>query len=184
MAFMLFKRRREDEEMGPEAVLQAAAAAGLAVAPGSGFVPPVDPESLMPRWRRPSLMEARRTDPIRSPAPERPRMSFASAMVEVATGGERRRVRYAVTPLLDRPDEILASRIGELAAGDEVQVETRTAAYCEVLLPDGRRGWVHRTTLGEPIGTAAGVDDDGAPADVEDALAALLAARGLQRAPE
>jgi len=184
MSFMLFnKRRREDEAVEPEAVLQSAAAAGLAVAPGSGFVPPIDPESLMPRWRRPSLMEARRTDPIRSPAPERPRMSFAQAVVVATAGGERRRVRYAVTPLLDRPDEILASRIGELAEGDEIQVETRTAAYCEVLLPDGRRGWVHRTTLGEAIvDRAPGFVEDEPTPDAEDALAALLAAGGLARA--
>jgi len=127
MSFMLFNKRRRDEEPpAPDSVLQAAAAAGLAVAPGSGFAPPVDPESLMPRWRRPSLMEARRTDPIRSPAPERPRMSFANAIVEPSPTAERRRVRYAVTPLLDLPDEIRARRIGELADGDEILVEQRS----------------------------------------------------------
>lgn len=184
MSFMLFnKRRREDEATASDAVLQAAAAAGVAVAPGSGYVPPIDPESLMPRWRRPSLMEARRTDPIRSPAPERPRMSFAGAVVESTGASERRRVRYAVAPLLDRPDEILASRIGELAEGDEIQVEQRTAAYCEVLLPDGRRGWVHRTTLGDAIGASTSWNAIEEPQpDAENALAALLAARGLQHA--
>ena len=112
-------------------------------------------------------------------------MSFGFAVVDAAIGAEVRRVRYAVTPLLDRPDEIQSNRIGELTEGDEVQVEQRTAAYCEVILPDGRRGWVHRTTLGETVapGSAARQLDDEAHEDAENALAALLAARGLQRAP-
>ena len=113
-------------------------------------------------------------------------MSFASAIPQPtrpAAVTERRRVRYAVTPLLDRPDEILASRIGELASGDEVQVERRTAAYCEVLLPDGRRGWVHRTTLGEISADSDGRSDDEPHHEAENALAALLAARGLNQAP-
>jgi hypothetical protein len=114
-------------------------------------------------------------------------MSFANAIAEptpLTAVTERRRVRYAVTPLLDRPDEIMASRIGELASGDEVQVERRTAAYCEVLLPDGRRGWVHRTTLGE-ISTAdpGGRPDDEPHHEADNALAALLAARGLNQIP-
>ena len=167
--------------MEPDSVLQAAASAGVAVAPGSGFVPPVDPESLMPRWRRPSLMEARRTDPIRSPAPERPRLSFASSLIAPTAGDERRLVRYAVTPLLDQPDEIMGNRVGELAEGDEVAIEQRSGSYLEVLLPDGRRGWVHRTTLGEVVGPGAPrrLIDDGPQLDGEDALAALLAARGM-----
>jgi hypothetical protein len=168
--------------MEPDSVLQAAASAGVAVAPGSGLVPPVDLESMMPRWRRPSLMEARRTDPIRSPAPERPRMSFATSLVEPAAGGERRLVRYAVTPLLDQPDEIIGNRIGEVSEGDEVAVEQRRGAYCEILLPDGRRGWVHRTTLGDVVapGAPRRLIDDGPQLDGENALAALLAARGMQ----
>jgi hypothetical protein len=182
MSFMLFNKRRRDEEpTASDDVLRAVAATGLAVAPGAGFVPPIDPESLMPRWRRPSLMEARRTDPIRSPAPERPRMSFALGLVETISSVERRLVRYAVTPLLDGPDELRASRIGELAAGDEIQVESRSGAYCEVLLPDGRRGWVHRTTLGQPLhddGQGRDVDDE-SPAEADNGLAALLVARGL-----
>ena len=184
MSFMLFNKRRRDEEPpAPDSVLKALSGTGLAVAPGSGFVPPVDPESLMPRWRRPSLMEARKTDPIRSPGPERPRMSFANAIVEPSPTAERRKVRYAVTPLLDLPDEILASRIGELADGDEILVEQRSGAYCQVLLPDGRRGWVHRTTLGDVAEPAYGeqLGDDDVEVDAEDALAALLAARGLER---
>ncbi|HET9436225.1 MAG TPA: SH3 domain-containing protein [Candidatus Limnocylindrales bacterium] len=203
MAFMLFNRRRRDgEPPAPDDVLHAAAGTGLGLAAVAVPAAPVDPESLMPRWRRPSLLEARKTDPIRSPAPERARLTFASMVddpnteagfaaastgpVSPASSGsfERRAIRYAVIPLLDRPDEIMATRIGELVAGDEVQVEQRSGAYCHVLCPDGRRGWVHRTTLGDHVTTAPAPQlrasaSDGEP-DAENALAALLAARGLR----
>ena len=182
MAFMLFnKRRRDGEPPASDDVLQAATSTGVGM--GVVFAPaPPDPEALMPRWRRPSLLEARRTDPIRSPAPERPRLSFAIGSADAPAGGERRTIRYAVIPLLDRPDEILASRIGELVAGDEVQVEQRSGAYCHVLCPDGRQGWVHRTTLGDLVPEphhGAGRLIEPEP-EAENALAAMLAARGLR----
>lgn len=93
-------------------------------------------------------------------------------------------VRYAVIPLLDRPDEIQATRVGELVAGDEVQVEQRSGAYCLVLCPNGRRGWIHRTTLGDVvpqgrIGLGWSADRDPTP-EADNALAALLTARGLR----
>ena len=185
MAFMLFnKRRRDGEAPAPDGVLQAAAATGIGMgmilAPAP--VAPPDPEAGMPRWRRPSLLEARKTDPIRSPAPERERLSFAIGVADVPAGGERRAIRYAVIPLLDRPDEILASRIGELVAGDEVQIEQRSGAYCHVLCPDGRQGWVHRTTLGDIVEASrpgGGRMPEPEP-EAENALAAMLAARGLR----
>jgi hypothetical protein len=173
MAFMLFNRRRRDgEPPAPDDVLHAAAGTGLGLAAVAVPAAPVDPESLMPRWRRPSLLEARKTDPIRSPAPERARLTFASVADD------------PVIPLLDRPDEIMATRIGELVAGDEVQVEQRSGAYCHVLCPDGRRGWVHRTTLGDHVAPAPvpqlRANGSEAEPDAENALAALLAARGLR----
>jgi hypothetical protein len=185
LAFMLFnKRRRDGEPPAPDGVLQAAAATGIGIgvvlAPAP--VAPPDPEALMPRWRRPSLLEARKTDPVRTPAPERPRLSFSIGGSDVPAGGERRTIRYAVIPLLDRPDEILASRIGELVAGDEVQVEQRSGAYCHVLCPDGRQGWIHRTTLGDVVaepghGNGRAIEPE---PEAENALAAMLAARGLR----
>jgi hypothetical protein len=185
MAFMLFnKRRRDGEPPASDDVLQAAASTGIGM--GVVFAPapvaPADPESMMPRWRRPSLLEARRTDPIRTPGPARPRLSFEIGASDGQAGGERRTIRYAVIPLLDRPDEILASRIGELAAGDEVQIEQRSGVYCHVLCPDGRQGWVHRTTLGDVIperhhGTPRPAEPE---PEAENALAAMLAARGLR----
>ena len=186
MAFVLFNRRRRDGEPPASAdVLHAAAATGLGIA--AVLVPspvaPIDPESMMPRWRRPSLLEARRTDPIRAPAQERPKLTFAQGVVEGSNGAERRPIRYAVIPLLDRPDEILATRIGELVAGDEVQVQGRSGSYCQVICPDGRQGWVHRTTLGEVIVSphfAAGRGAEFDEPEAENALAALLEARGIR----
>lgn len=183
MAFVLFRRRnRDDEPPAPDAFLRAAAGTGI----GLGVVslpvrPPADdPEALMPRWRRPSLLEARKVDPVRAPAPERPRLTFARAAFDGGAGAERRAVRYAVIPLLDRPDEILASRIGELVAGDEVQVQQRSGTYCLVLCPDGRQGWIHRTTLGDLIeDRALGNASAGPEPEAENTLAALLAARGI-----
>jgi hypothetical protein len=187
MAFMLFnKRRRDGEPPAPDDVLQAAAATGmgLSVVFAPTPVAPPDPEASMPRWRRPSLLEARKTDPVRSPAPERPRLSFEYGLSDLPPGGERRTIRYAVIPLLDRPDEILAARIGELVAGDEVEVEQRSGAYCHVLCPDGRRGWVHRTTLGDiipaPHHSAGRLVEPEPEPEADNALAAMLAARGLR----
>jgi hypothetical protein len=185
MAFMLFnKRRRDGEPPAPDGVLQAAAATGVGM--GMVFAPapaaPPDPEAMMPRWRRPSLLEARKTDPIRSPAPERARLTFEAGPYGAPPDGERRAIRYAVIPLLDRPDEILAARIGELVAGDEVKIEQRSGAYCQVLCPDGRRGWVHRTTLGDVIEAPAHAYGRAAEPEpeAENALAAMLAARGMR----
>lgn len=187
MAFTLFARRRRDgEPVAPDDVLHAAAGTGVgvAIAPLPPYALPVDPESLMPRWRRPSLIEARKTDPIRSPGAERQRLAFAHGFADGVTEVERRKVRYAVAPLLDRPDEIQASRIGELAAGDEVQVQKRSGAYCLVLCPDGREGWIHRMTLGDVVPpqfhAMGGADSRGIEPEAENALAALLAARGLR----
>ncbi len=184
MAFMLFGRRRRDGESPlPDAVMRTVAAAGAQVAADSELVPAVDLEADMPRWRRPSLLEARRTDPIRNPAPARPHLAFAIQSASSSGAGERRKVRYAVAPLLDEPDELRSFRIGELTAGDEVQVESRRGAFVEVLCPDGRRGWVHRTTLAEPSTSGAHESSSSfePPVEAENALAALLVARGLQR---
>ena len=183
MAFVLFnKRRRDGEPPAPDAVLGASAAAGIGM--GAVAVAPFDPEALMPRWRRPSLLEARKTDPIRSPGPERPRLTFAGASDVAGGGGERRSIRYAVIPLLDRPDEILASRIGELVAGDEVQIEQRSGSYVHILSPDGRQGWIHRTTLGDVVQPqhhlGSHLSDIEPEPEAENALAAMLEARGLR----
>jgi hypothetical protein len=137
---------------------------------------PADPEANMPRWRRPSLLAARHSDPTREAPVHRMPMTFADVSAEL----DLRVVRYAVVPVLDRPDEVLGLQISDLASGDEVQVVTTSGAYIEVLCPNGDQGWVHRTTLGQRGGaTLPGAQRLAMSAEGDDALAALLTARGL-----
>jgi hypothetical protein len=100
-------------------------------------------EAHMPRWRRPSLKEARYQSE-RAPAPVARHLAFSAA---AAPGVERATIRYDLVPLLDQPDEVTGIPIGELRAGDEVDVIGRRAVWVEVRTPNGRAGWLHRTTL-------------------------------------
>ncbi|HUQ42852.1 MAG TPA: hypothetical protein VM451_00370 [Candidatus Limnocylindria bacterium] len=178
---------QEIEAMLAADPLDRAAAAALAAAklPPSTAVeamapprqPDGDPEASMPRWRRPSLLEARRSDPTHSGPINRSPMRFgdgASADLDV------RVVRYAVVPVLDRPDEVLGLRLSDMGCGDEVQVLGSSGAFLEVLCPNGDQGWIHRTTLGQR-GPAQLVGDINGPdrRDADDALTALLTARGM-----
>jgi hypothetical protein len=180
MAFGLFGRRRRDDEDPADEVLAAAAARGLEVAPSAiagvaiaeraadgapgdvrgatpaGIGAPLSPdlEALMPRWRRPSLLQARKADPIRDNTPAA-RLTFDQGLVGKLDGRERRIIRYRLVRLLDSPDELRGGEIGYLDQGDEVQLLEKYGAYWLVLCPDGRQGWVPKMTLGEVI------DDDG-----------------------
>lgn len=137
---------------------------------------PVDPEANMPRWRRPSLLEARRADPSRMEPTHRMPMTFSDVSAEL----DLRVVRYAVVPVLDRPDEVLGLRLTDLGAGDEVRVLGTSGAYTEILCPNGDQGWVHRTTLGQRGGDSLpGAQRLAMPPEADDALTALLTARGL-----
>ncbi len=136
-----------------------------------------DPEAGMPRWRRPSLLEARRSDPTRSTGTARAPMRFGENMAKEV---DVRVVRYAVVPVLDRPDEVLGLQVSDVSAGDEVQVVGGSGAFLEVLCPNGDRGFVHRTTLGGR--GSAGIQDglrQPVTQEADDALSALLTARGL-----
>ena len=162
LAFLLFGRKRRDEEpTGSDARLAAAAAspyemfgAGLApvfigvdlgrVDPGTGGTD-VD----LPRWRRPSLLAARKSDPVRNGA-EHVNLTFALQGAPTA-GGERQVVRYRLVRLLDRPDELLGQAVDSLDEGDEVEVLERHGTYRRVVTPDGRQGWLHRMTLGDIV---------------------------------
>jgi len=165
MAFSVFgKRRRDGEQPAPDDVLAAAAASGVDVAAvatlGSGVFSgapaptPMDLELAMPRWRRPSLIEARKADPNRD-STVTARLTFDHGLVGPLAGRERRLIRYSVVRLLDSPDELRGSEIGFLDSGDEVQLLEKRGVYWLVLCPDGREGWIHKMTLGEVSGELA-----------------------------
>jgi len=105
---------------------------------------------MMPRWRRPSLLQARKADPIRDFTPAA-RLSFDQGLVGPLDGHERRLIRYRVVRMLDTPDELRGTETGYLDRGDEVQLLEKYGAYWLVLCPDGRQGWVHNMTLGEVV---------------------------------
>ena len=134
-----------------------------------------DPEANMPRWRRPSLLEARRSDPSRLTAAYRLKMRFTD---ENASSPDIRVVRYAVVPLLDRPDEVMGVRVADLESGDEVLAVGAHGAFVEVTCPDGEHGWLHRTTLGTRM-TPFAPNHATRKAEPDDALTAVLSARGL-----
>ena len=144
-----------------------------AMAPGQE----VDPESLMPRWRRPSLLAARRADPLRVARTERLPLRFPDGS---DAAGERRIVRYAVVALLDRPDEVLGRQLEDLMAGDEVEVLESGGAFWRVMCPNGRIGWVHRTTLGAAGAEAPSFGRRVEVPEPDDLLTAVLSARGIQ----
>jgi hypothetical protein len=159
MGFMFFgKRRREGEPTAPDEALEAdAARPGTAAADASlATAPPprLEGDLAMPRWRRPSLLEARRADPSRESTPVAP-LVFGDGAVPALDGFERRLIRYHVVELLDAPDELRSARTGSLTHGDEVQLLERSGTYWRVLCPNGQQGWVHRMTLGEVVGAAA-----------------------------
>ena len=170
-------RRRVPDVLAP--VERLAHPGVMAMAPESAMAEEeTDPEALMPRWRRPSLIAARYADPTRYDNTNRGAMRFTPNTAP--TTAELRIVRYAVVPLLDRPDEVLGLQINDLVAGDEVQVVESTGQFWQVVCPDGERGWVHRTTLGLPSAVEREpVEVQEAASDADDALSALLAARGL-----
>jgi hypothetical protein len=205
-AFGFFaKRRRDGEPIAPDEVLEARAAhaGALATAPLAAGHPAAgpswprtdadDPESHLPRWRRPSLQEARKADPARREQVH-VAMTFTGAVsmggradvalvggVAPVEGLERRRIRYRLVRLLDGPDELRAGEIGYLDEGDEVQLVSRAGAYWLVLCPNGQQGWIHRMTLGdvvEPAAQARGPASSSVTEEIDaDVLAAFLARR-------
>ena len=170
MAFGVFGRRRRDHGL-PDEALAAAAASGVSVGPSqlvasdipspgaAGSVDIAVDESLLPRWRRPSLLQARKIDPVRDSTPAL-RLTFDRGLVDRLAGSERRTIRYRAVRLLDSPDELRGVEIGYLDEGDEVQLLEKAGAFRLVLSPDGQQGWLHKMVLGDIV------DADGPPADV------------------
>jgi hypothetical protein len=177
MAFLAFgKRRRDGRPTDSDMALAAAAATGLHTVPAADLAPTavlgtrdapsrLEGELAMPRWRRPSLLEARKADPARVAAPEVPRLTFGGGGTEAS---EVRQIRYRVVRLLDSPDELVASEVGALDQGDEVRLLERSGVYWLVEAPDGQRGWLHRMVLAE-------VDDVAMPGPAARATAARAA---------
>ena len=129
----------------------------------------------MPRWRRPSLLEARKANPALYVATAA-RLSFENGAVAADARREQRVIRYRLVRLLDAPDELRSTEIGQLDQGDEVQLLERSGSYWLVLCPDGRQGWLHKMTLGEIVTDEA--PDTGRSADVDDdVLSAFLSSR-------
>ena len=180
-AFVLFGRRRRggDPDDGELATAAGMAFGGqMAVAPAGAGTIAFDPgtggtDVDLPRWRRPSLMAARKSDPTRN-APAEAGTGLAFANSASSAGAERRLVRYRIVRLLDRPDELLASTVGSLDEGDQVAVVEQSGLYRRVETPDGRTGWLHKMTLGDVVDAPAAED-----AEIDtDVLMAYLAARG------
>jgi len=174
-AFFLFGRRRRNDEPGDRELATAAATAYGVGATVSRA--PVDPgtggtDVDLPRWRRPSLLAARTSDPVRGmDAGPTGRLAFVGPAA--AAGVERRTVRYRIVRLLDRPDELTGSTVGSLDEGDQVAVVEQSGLYRRVETPDGRTGWLHKMTLGDLVAAPAGQDDEIDP----DVLMAYLGAR-------
>lgn len=106
------------------------------------LVPRPEPdEASMPRWRRPSLMEARRANPGHSG--ERAPVRFDDAI----ESADRLVVRYDLARLTDTPDEASGRELGIVGRGDEVLVLEKHGPYRRVRTPDGVEGWIHRTAL-------------------------------------
>ena len=176
MAFLIFgKRRRDGEPPAPDEVLAANAARLVSTASSTlvpvpatnpGLPPLGDEESDLPRWRRPSLLAARKADPLRSTV-STATLSFDHGVAAPVAGRERRRIRYRIVPLLDAPDELRSQEIGFLDQGDEVQLLELSGSYWMVLCPDGSRGWLHRMTLGEVVddGSAGSAPVPATPGD-------------------
>ncbi len=207
MAFLSFGRRRRDEApTAPDDVLAAAAASGMPTASGANLVPATvlveDADSVatavraaaavpalggpedtdIPRWRRQSLLEARKADPART-ARTAINLTFTGQAGEVVSGLERRRIRYRLVSLLDQPDDVRGVEIGSLDAGDEVVLLERLGTYWRVLCPDGRQGWLHKMVLGTPAVDAPPANAAPQPTTPPPPVPSLPAPAGATPAP-
>ena len=107
----------------------------------------------MPRWRRPSLQEARfASRHSYGPPVSRPPLRFAAPPT---SGIERAAVGYRFVRVADSPDDVRSIELGRLDRGDEVDVLERRSGYALVRAPDGLEGWVPRMTLGQVEGSAS-----------------------------
>jgi hypothetical protein len=183
MALFTFKRRRRDDEDPYDLPTPDDELAGSPTATATTFEAPLTGEMAMPRWRRPSLAEARKSDPGTSLAAiEAERLTFARGAVAGDPSNERRRIRYRMVRLSDSPDEILGQEIGRLDQGDEVELLERSGLYWKVRTPLGEIGWVHKMTLGDVVTAtdpSTATEDLNADIDVLAAFNEAQARRGF-----
>jgi hypothetical protein len=174
MAFLVFgKKRRDEQPTAPDDILAANAARGIGLTPNASYAGSVVPnpaavatavqaaaiapaavsdiDGHMPRWRRPSLMEARKADPTRGVGAAAVSLKFTGDVSAAVDGMERRLIRYRLVSLLDAPDEVRGVEVGVLDEGDEVVLLEKRGTYWRVLCPDGRQGWLHKMTLGDIV---------------------------------
>ncbi len=153
----------------PVPVTPAAAAAATAAVQANAIDVSADPglDAHLPRWRRPSLMEARKNDPTRQAMAAGAHLTFNAVAGDALSGLERRRIRYRLVSLLDMPDEIRGVEIGSLDEGDEVVLMEKRGTYWRVLCPDGREGWLHKMTLGDTVIEASTAADSWTAAEAD-----------------
>ena len=208
-AFFAFGRRRREDAPAPDAVLAAAAGSAGGAYAGSRLVPdgvvpnaaavatavraaagptpafgPVDSD--VPRWRRQSLIEARKADPTRERSSATVNLTFDGAASAAVSGLERRRIKYRLVGLLDQPDDVRGVQIDTLDEGDEVVLLEKHGTYWRVLCPDGREGWLHKMVLGAIVdeasagrpGTWTAADDGPTTGTFEDVLRLYSERRG------
>jgi hypothetical protein len=108
-------------------------------------IPTLDPEAMIPRWRRPSLQAARQSSYAEAGA-GRPPLRFEAGVVV----GALRVVSYRLVFVSDRPTENDAVEVGRLDRGDHVDLLRLENGYALVKAPDGVRGWVEASTLETP----------------------------------
>jgi hypothetical protein len=133
-----------------------AAATMSALAPDLAALEMAGDDTMIPRWRRPSLKAARAATGRTDAEFAGPRLEFRDAGTP---GLERRRVRYRLVRLSDAPDEIRSVEVGQLEEKDQVEILETYASYFRVRTPLGQEGWVHRTTLGPAIVPGTPVED-------------------------
>lgn len=117
---------------------------------------PVDAETTIPRWRRPSVQAARQSGrapaivslPVRFTTPARP-------------GEDRRIVGYRLVRVGDSPDEVRSVELGRLDRDDEVEVLEATANWARVRRPDGLEGWVLAQTVSSSLPDPSRLDQSG-----------------------
>jgi hypothetical protein len=155
MALGLFgKRRRDGQQPASDEQLAAAAALGL----GAGAFPrtgplqdgALDPDAGVPRWLRPSLLQARRADPRRLSTVDT-RQTFSEGPAGPHEERKRRVIRHHIVRMFDAPDELRGAEVGYLGRGDEVELIEKRGPYWLVQCPDGLQGWIHNMTLGDVV---------------------------------